>query len=72
MWYKHDYVCTNCDALIEITTLDSLPECFEPQCPCKSTSIIYIGVSDGNAPIITDVTNITPRTVVKIDTNPYN
>ena len=54
MWYKHDYVCTHCDALIEITTLDSLPECFEPQCPCGSTSIIYIGVSDGNAPIITD------------------
>jgi hypothetical protein len=72
MWTKYDYVCSDCDTLIEITTLDNLPECFEPQCPCGSNNIIYIGVSDGNAPIITDVTNVTPRTVVKIDSNPYN
>ena len=74
MWYKYDYVCTNCDALIQITTLDLDNDItyYEPNCPCGSNSIIYIGVSDGNAPIITDVTNVTPRTVVKIDSNPYN
>ena len=72
MWTKYDYVCTDCDALIEITTLDQIPDCFEPQCSCGSNSIISIGVSDGNAPIIMDVTNVTPRTVVKINSNPYN
>jgi DNA-directed RNA polymerase subunit RPC12/RpoP len=72
MWYKYDYVCTHCDALIQITTLDGDTKYYEPNCPCGSNSIIYIGVSDGNAPIIEDVTNITPRTVVKIDSNPYN
>ena len=72
MWTKYDYVCTDCDALIEITTLDIIPDCFDPQCPCGSSSVIGIGVSDGNVPIITDVSNITPRTVVKINSNPYN
>jgi hypothetical protein len=72
MWTKYDYVCSDCDTLIEITTLDNLPECFEPQCPCGSNNIINIGVSDGNAPIITDVSKVTPRTVVKIDSNRYN
>jgi hypothetical protein len=32
----------------------------------------YIGYEDAYAPIIEDVTNITPRQVVKINTNPYN
>jgi len=72
MWYKYDYVCTHCDALIEITTLEYLTDSFEPNCPCGSNSIINIGVSDGNAPIITDVSKVTPKTVVKIDSNPYN
>jgi hypothetical protein len=72
MWYKYDYLCTHCDALIQITTLEYLTDSFEPQCPCGARSIIYIGVSDGNAPIITDVTNITGREVVIINTNPYN
>jgi hypothetical protein len=72
MWTKYDYVCTDCDALIEITTLDYLPDCFDPQCPCGSNNVMGISVSDGNAPIITDVSNVTPRTVVKINSNPYN
>jgi DNA-directed RNA polymerase subunit RPC12/RpoP len=71
MWTKYDYVCSDCDALIEITTLDNIRE-WEGTCPCGSVNIINISVRDGNAPIITDVTNITPRTVVKIDSNPYN
>jgi len=71
-WTKYDYLCTDCDALIEITTLKDVSEYFQPLCPCGSFNIINIGVSDGNAPIITDVSNVTPRTVVKINTNPYN
>ena len=72
MWTKYDYLCTDCDALYEITTQQTVPDCFEPQCACGSNKIISIGVSDGNAPIITDVTDITPTQVVKIDSNPYN
>jgi hypothetical protein len=71
-WMKYSYLCTDCDALYEITTLQTIPDCFEPECPCGSTKIINIGVSDGNAPIITDVSKVTPRTVVKINSNPYN
>ena len=72
MWTKYDYVCTDCDALYEITTQQTVPDCFEPQCACGSDKIISIGVSDGNAPVIYDVTSITPTQVVKIDSNPYN
>jgi hypothetical protein len=72
MWTKYDYLCTNCDALYEITTLQTIPDCFEPECACGSKNVIGLGVSDGNAPIITDVTSITPTEVVKINSNPYN
>ena len=71
MWTTYSYVCTNCDALIEITTLKNIRE-WRGWCSCGSANIINIGVSDGNAPIITDVTDITPTQVVKIDSNPYN
>ena len=68
MWTKYDYVCSDCDALIEITTLDNIRE-WRGWCPCGSANIINISVRDATVP---DVTNITPRTVVKIDSNPYN
>ena len=70
IWTKYDYVCTNCDALIEITA--QVPEVIYPDCICGNSMIIGIGTSPGNAPIITDVSNITPSQVVKIDSNPYN
>jgi Zn finger protein HypA/HybF involved in hydrogenase expression len=67
MWTKYDYVCSDCDSLIEITTLEYLEDC--PWCPaCASMNVINISINDGNAPVI----DITPRTVVKIDSNPYN
>ena len=72
MWTKYDYICIDCDAFYEITTLQTIPDCFEPQCACGSANLINIGVSDGNAPIITDVSKVTPVTLVKIDSNPYN
>jgi len=76
MWTKYDYVCTDCDALYEITTLQNIPECFEPQCSCGSNNLINISVTDAtvygaNGESI-PVTNITPSKVVKINTNPYN
>lgn len=70
VWTKYDYVCTNCDALIEITA--QVKAELDPDCICGNSMIIGIGTSPGNAPIITDVSNVTPRTVVKIDSNPYN
>lgn len=71
MWTKYDYVCSDCDALIEITTLKNIRE-WRGWCSCGSPNIINIGVSDGNAPLLEPVTNITPREVVKINSNPYN
>ena len=68
MWTKYDYVCSDCDALYEITTLDQIPDCFEPQCACGSNNVINISVTDATVP----VTNITPSNVVKINSNPYN
>jgi DNA-directed RNA polymerase subunit RPC12/RpoP len=67
MWTKYDYVCSDCDALIEITTLENIRE-WRGWCPCGSANIINISVTDGNAPVI----DITPRGLVKINTNPYN
>ena len=33
MWTKYDYLCTDCDTLIEITTQQE--HFFEPECPCN-------------------------------------
>ena len=70
MWTKYDYLCTDCDALMEITTLKNIRE-WRGWCSCGSANIINIGVSDANVPD-NDVTSITPTEVVKINTNPYN
>jgi hypothetical protein len=70
-WTKYDYLCTDCDALMEITTLKDVSEYFQPLCPCGSFNIINIGVSDGNAPLFEPVMKVTPPRLVKINTNPY-
>ena len=74
-WTKYDYLCTDCDALIEITTLKNIRE-WRGWCPCGSANIINVGVSDAT---VYDhrgesipVTNITPAGLVKINSNPYN
>lgn len=69
IWTKYDYVCTNCDALIEVTA--QVSPAVDPDCICGYGMVMHIGSSSGNAPIITDVTDITPSNVVKINTNPY-
>ena len=75
MWTKYDYVCSDCDALIEITTLDDIRE-WRGWCPCGSANIINISVTDATVydgdRLKQYVTNITPAGLVKINTNPYN
>ena len=69
-WIKYDYLCTDCDALMEITTLVDIKN-WRGWCSCGSPNLINIGwidVSRHEEP----VTNITPQRLVKINTNPYN
>jgi DNA-directed RNA polymerase subunit RPC12/RpoP len=70
MWTKYDYVCSDCDALIEITTLDNIRE-WRGWCPCGSANIINISVRDATVPD-QDVSKVTPHGLVKINSNPYN
>jgi len=67
MWTKYDYVCSDCDALIEITTLQNIRE-WRGWCSCGSANLINISVMDAFEPVI----SITPNNLVKINTNPYN
>jgi hypothetical protein len=76
MWSKYTFVCDpdECDALIEFTARDGYDfplGVVQMQCPC-GRMLNYISYEEAYAPIITDVTNITPTQVVKIDSNPYN
>ena len=68
MWTKYDYLCTDCDALMEITTLQNIRE-WRGWCSCGSPNLINLGVMD--ATVSDDVTYITPPKLVKINTNPY-
>jgi hypothetical protein len=70
MWTKYIYVCNTCDALIEVTACVS-PQ-IDPACICQASShVTLISWEDATVPE-SDVTSITPREVVKINTNPYN
>jgi len=44
-WTKYDYLCTDCDALVEITTLQNIRE-WRGWCSCGSPNLTNIGVSD--------------------------
>jgi len=62
-WIKYDYLCTDCDALMEITTLVDIKD-WRGWCSCGSPNLINIGwidVSRHEEP----VTNITPQRLVK-------
>jgi hypothetical protein len=63
MWTKYSYVCTNCDALIEITTL------VDPQENASCTCMRGSWVTRTN---VETVAEVTPRPLVKINSNPYN
>jgi hypothetical protein len=76
MWSKYTFVCDpdECDALIQFTARDGygFPNgSVEMRCPC-GRKMAYISIEDAWEPIITDVSKVTPREVVKINTNPYN
>lgn len=71
MWTKYDYLCTDCDTLIEITTLKDIKD-WRGWCSCGSANLINIGTSDAFTPSIIDVSKVTPPELVKINTNPYN
>jgi hypothetical protein len=77
MWTKFTYLCTDCDALIEITA--SVEPQIDPACICHASShVILLSKWDANATHVDedltpdyDVTDITPTKLVKINTNPY-
>jgi hypothetical protein len=96
MWTKFTYLCTDCDALIEITA--SVEPQIDPACICHASSHVILlskwdatvtHVDEDLTPDTTDmldefkkqigiaidsldVTKVTPRGLVKINTNPYN
>lgn len=68
MWSKYSYVCTDCDSLIEVTSLYK-PN-FDPACTCNPRT--YVVRTAMEPTVQPNVTSITPPKVVKINTNPYN
>jgi len=68
MWTKYSYVCTNCDALIEITT-QVIPE-ENAHCTCSRNA--WVTRTGLEPTVMPTVMSITPTEVVKINTNPYN
>ena len=76
MWSKYTFVCDpdECDALVEFTARDGFGfplGVVKMYCPC-GRMLNYISYEEAYAPIITDVSSITPTQVVKINSNPYN
>ena len=69
MWTKYSYVCTNCDALIEITTqVDPLFH----QLSCNCSPYAFVTRTALEPTIMPTVTSITSTELVKINSNPYN
>ncbi len=46
MWIKYSYVCTDCDALTEITTLQKLYD-YRGWCACGSANLMRVAIEDG-------------------------
>lgn len=46
-WTKYSYVCPDCDALIEITTMQNI-ENFYPWCSCGSANSNRVQVEEVN------------------------
>jgi hypothetical protein len=71
MWTKFTYLCTDCDALIEITACAD--KVLDPACICGGLGIVILLSKEyANGPLLEPVTKVTPTQVVKINTNPYN
>ena len=68
MWTKYSYVCTDCDALMEVIT-SKVPN-HDPACVCSlDTFVVRTAVEPEQLP---PVISITPKNLVKINSNPYN
>jgi DNA-directed RNA polymerase subunit RPC12/RpoP len=46
MWIKYSYVCNDCDALTEITTLQKLID-YRGRCACGSANLVRVAIEDG-------------------------
>lgn len=46
MWIKYSYVCNDCDALTEITTLQKLYD-YRGWCACGSANLVRVAIEDG-------------------------
>jgi hypothetical protein len=46
-WMKYSYVCSDCDALTEITTKQNI-ESHRPWCACGSANLNRVQVEDAN------------------------
>ena len=62
MWTKHEYLCTNCDTLFEITTSNDLV--IQPNCICSQPHVIRINRYD--------VTELTEPHLDNVGTVHYN
>jgi hypothetical protein len=76
MWSRYTFVCDpdECDALVQFTVRDDFGfplGVVQMMCPC-GRFLNYISYEEANAPIITDVSKVTPREVIKIDSNPLS
>jgi hypothetical protein len=70
VWTKYNYLCTDCDALIEITTQAN--PVIDPACTCRRSShLVFLGTEE-TTDYAEPVTEVTYTEVVKIDSNPYN
>jgi len=68
MWTKYSYVCTDCDALIEVTT--NVKPVIDPACICNPST--YVVRTALEPTVVPNVMSITPTGLVKINSNPYN
>jgi hypothetical protein len=51
-WTKYEYLCTDCDALTEVTTVKNLDN-YRGWCSCGSANIIQINKQD-----VTQITHV--------------
>lgn len=46
MWTKYSYVCTDCDTLIEISTLKKLHD-YQGRCVCGTRNLVQVAIEKG-------------------------
>ena len=75
-WTKHEFLCTECDTLMEFTTYWDDEYVPTPNCPCPHQAIVKLNKTRLEGSVFfsphSDVTSITSAPLVKINSNPYN